>query len=312
MSRQIGFFVLLAALLGLSADAFIPAQKRAMLVQPSPAAASSPSFSWCSVTNQPLLLQIPLRASLVEQAEDKEDTSSNSATDRRSFLVGTIAAATAAAGITSSTTANLPLLGSNNNVQTLATVADAIQWIDDHCDRRFLHAVVASDYRFLYRGVDTSNNSISIRREAPDLLSPETYGPEALPFFQKLETLLQDEPVHPSNGHLATTSAQDAAAWGTTAASIWPMGGGGGGGGDAHYAWFQDGGLFYPRGGKDAALVLDRKSIIVDGRDCGKDSLEDALRGDSWEIMVATPAFLAVPVSKENELRERLRNSFLV
>jgi len=98
---------------------------------------------------------------------------------------------------------------------------------------------------FLYWGIDSNNNSISIRREEPDLLSPEMYGPEALPFFEKLETLLQDKLVNPSNGHLATTLAHDTAAWGTTAASIWPMGGDGGGG-DAHYAWFQDRGLFYP------------------------------------------------------------------
>lgn len=301
MAGKVGFFVLVAVLLGLPAGgAFVVPSKR-MAIFAAPAAPA---------TARPQLLKIPstLRASLVDRAADLDDgqkaSDSIATTGRRSFLVGTMAAATAAAGISST---NLPFLGSSSsNAHTLSTVAEVIQWIDDHCDRRFLHAVVASDYRFLYRGVaagDGSANKISIRSEEPDLLRPETYGPEALPFFQKVEELLQDEAVKPSNGHLATTSARDAAAWGT-AASIWPMRG-------AHYAWFQNGGLFYPRANNDAS-PLDRKSIIVDGRDCGKDSLEDALRGESWEIMVATPSFLAVPISRENELRERLRNSFLV
>ena len=188
------------------------------------------------------------------------------------------------------------------NAPILATVPEAIQWIDEFCDRRFLHAVVASDYRFLYRGVPEDMKIPSIRMEEPDLLSVDTYGtPAALQFFKDLEVTMSQEAVRPSNGHLTTASIEDASAWGKTVASIWPMG-------PAHYAWFQDGGLFYPRRGSSA----DRNSIIVDGRDCGKDSLEDALLGDSWEIMVATKSFLAVPVSMEKDLRDELQKSFLV
>jgi len=239
----------------------------------------------------------PRKASLL--VTDLQQDGTSRTTSRRNLLLGTLSAATVAAGIS-----NLPLTALPTSksaaTSTLSSVAEAVQWIDEFCDRRFLHAVVASDHRFLYRGVG-EEAEISIRNEEPDLLSPETYGPEALPFFRDLESLLQDDAVKPSNGHLATTSAKDAAAWGT-AASIWPMGPA------AHYAWFQDGGLFYPR----ATSSLDRKSIVVDGRDCGRDSLEDALRSDSWEVLVATPTFLAVPVSKENELREVFRNSFLM
>jgi hypothetical protein len=188
------------------------------------------------------------------------------------------------------------------------TVDEAIAWIDEHCDRRFLHAVVASDYHFLYRGV--SGSSISIINEKPDLLLPETYGSQdAIEFFRRLEIAMKDDMIRPSNGHLATTSAEDAAAWGTTAASIWPMAAGADE--NVHYAWFQDGGLFYPR---NDAQTLDRKQIIVDGRDCGRDSLDDALTKDSCEVIVSATrgGYLAVPVSMEKELRDRLRNSFLV
>ena len=233
-------------------------------------------------------------------------------TERRNLVVGTLAAATTCfSGIsTSSTTAHAPSkkLGETSQT-TLASVSEAVQWIDDHCDRRFLHAVVASNYRFLYRGVGAVDENfvdvISVRHEKSDLLLPNTYGSKAaLSFFQRLEEVLRDEPVKPSNGHLATTSSTDAAAWGSTAASIWPSGEPT----DVHYAWFQDRRLFYPR----ASSSLDRRSIIVDGRDCGKDSLEDALRGESMEVMFSTPTFLAVPISKEAELLEQLRHAFLV
>lgn len=188
------------------------------------------------------------------------------------------------------------------------TIPDAIAWIDQYCDRRFWHAVVASDYRFLYRGILGRNDAqkIEVRTETPDLLLPETYGndDEALRFFTRLQDVLADDAVRPDNGHLATTSAHDAAAWGT-AASIWPASSS-----SSHYAWFQTGGLFYPRPLADS--LVDRTGIIVDGRDCGKDGLEDALGGDGWEILVATPRFLAVPACMDAELRKGLRSSFLV
>lgn len=232
-------------------------------------------------------------------------------TSRRNFFLSSAAALAAA-----SAAGNLPGMSTKTATQ-LSTVPDVIQWIDEFCDRRFLHAVVASDYRFLYRGVNV--HSSTILTEEPDLLSLETYGsPEALQFFQDLDVMLSGEPVRPSNGHLATTSIRDAEFWGATAASIWPMmvmaadpvtATSTSTDDAAHYAWFQDGGLFYPR---TASRSLDRNSVIVDGRDCGKDSLEDALLGDSCEILVATNAFLAVPVSMEKELREGLKKSFLV
>jgi len=183
-------------------------------------------------------------------------------------------------------------------------IPQAIQWIDDNCDRRYLHAVIASDYKFLYRGVtNLGPNEIRMERPKTDLLSEGTYGStQALDLFQGVQRVLEKDAVNPTNGHLATSSAKDAGEWGV-AGSIWPVNG-------SHYAWFQDGGLFYPRPNNSA--IVARKDLIVDGKDCGKESLEDALRSDSCEVMVASEQFLVVPASMDDRLREALQGSFLV
>jgi hypothetical protein len=182
----------------------------------------------------------------------------------------------------------------------------AIQWIDENCDRRFLHAVIASDYQFLYRGVTSLKpNEIRMEKPTPDLLSEETYGSaQALEFFQNVQQVLEKDAVNPTNGHLATSSAKDAGEWGV-AGSIWPVNG-------SHYAWFQDGGLFYPRPNGVSSTLVQRADLIVDGKDCGKESLEDALRSDSCEVMVASDQFLVVPAGMDEKLREALKGSFLV
>ena len=233
----------------------------------------------------------------VEWNDSKNSPPETNMSSRRIFLLATGTFATATAARTSR----------RHSPALMSGVPQAMQWIDANCDRRFLHAVVASDYRFLYRGIDDdiSSRNPTIRTEVPDLLSPETYNSAtALKFFEDLEQTMGEEPVKPSNGHLATTSARDAAQWGT-AASIWPMA-------PAHYAWFSNGGLFYDLNRQNHDLAIDRSKTIVDGKDCGKDSLEDALCGDSWEVMVATESFLAVPISMEQELREGLQKSFLL
>ena len=145
-----------------------------------------------------------------------------------------------------------------------------------------------------------------MERPAPDLLSEGTYdSPQALELFQNLQTVLEKEAVNPSNGHMATASAKDAGAWGV-AGSIWPVNG-------AHYAWLQDGGLFYPRpNGNGATNSIRRDDLIVDGKDCGRDSLEDALRSESCEVMVASKEYLVVPAGLDEKLREALKGSFLV
>lgn len=184
------------------------------------------------------------------------------------------------------------------------TLSQAIDWIENNCDKRFIHAVVASDYNFLYYGLD-QNAKETIRVESlqkSDLLTFETYGSnDAVDYFQNLESLLANDVVKPSNGHLMTTSSKDATHWGT-AYSMWPMD-------NVHYAWFQSKGLFYPR---SSVTALTRDDIIVDGRDCGKDSLDDALTANGCEVLVSGQRYMAVPASMDNELRQALKDAFLI
>ena len=167
------------------------------------------------------------------------------------------------------------------------SIDESIQWIDDQCDRRFLHAVVASDYKFLYTNAAAPQSTISIETQ-PRLLDPKS--------FFELEEVLQNDPVQPSQAFLASNILQ-----GDHAVSLWPVSG-------AHYAWMQRGGVL------PCATQVDRSQIIVDGKDCGKESLDDVLghEGSSWEVLVKSDSYLAVPKSMEEALREGLKKSFLV
>jgi hypothetical protein len=224
---------------------------------------------------------------------------------RRNFILGISSAVAAGAALQLNSVPNEYAMNSASPIKAMG-ISEAIQWIDDNCDRRFLHAIIASDYSFLYYGVDGAKDgkpSIHTEKFNADLLSLDTYGTkEAVDYFQSVESILAQELVKPSNGHLMSTSPKDAAKWGT-AASIWPVNG-------AHYAWFQDGGLFYPRDNDVRSIVRD--DFIVDGKDCGRESLEDALKTDGCEIMVTADNFLVVPASQEVELRDALKGSFLV
>jgi len=196
-------------------------------------------------------------------------------------------------------------------------VGDALTLIEDMCDRKFLRAVVASDYRFLYRGMSLPWEPLPtvVEKEMSDLLLPGTYGEdslEAVRFFRELDVAMASKPVRPGvNGHLGTTSTRDAAAWGSPA-SIWPLSGLSEDN-YAHFAFYEDGGAFYPRPkawSKTAKSVDD--GIIVDGINCGAVNLEDALRSKDNEIMFSTESYLAIPAEWDQELREGLRNAFIL
>merc|ERR1711957_607672 len=111
---------------------------------------------------------------------------------------------------------------------SLASVEDAIALLEQRCDRKFLHSIVASDYHFLYRGSQSSpmarTRPAIVEGEGSDLLLPDTYGEEAaLSFFRKLDDAMASGPIRPGvNAHLATTSLSDSAEWGSPM-SIWPL-----------------------------------------------------------------------------------------
>lgn len=199
-------------------------------------------------------------------------------------------------------------------VTPLPSVGAALDLIEKSCNRRFLHAVVASDYNFLYRGLPTGGvdaRSPTVRVEPCDLLDPATYGSEeAAAFFRELDGRMKSNgsPVLPSNGHLGVTCPEAAAEWGGVAASVWPLGGED----DVHFAWFESGGEFWPRPSSAAAGSTTAESVIIDGIDCGRLSLDDALVGDRWEVLFRADRFLTVPVAFEAELRKGLRHSFII
>lgn len=184
-----------------------------------------------------------------------------------------------------------------STVTTTLSLNEAVQWIDNFCDRKFLRAIVASEYRFLYRG-EAPTMGIRTLQSRPDLLDIETYGSlTALKHFQQLENLMRNEAVRPSNGHLATTSEQGAGLWGE-ACSVWPRQA-------SNFAWFQHGGLFYPRD-----LSLD--NLLIDGRDCGEEALQDLLMYHKAEVLFSTDEYLVVPAKFDRNLRLQLQESFLI
>jgi len=127
---------------------------------------------------------------------------------------------------------------------------------------------------------------------------------------------MEKGPIRPSNGHLTVTSIEKAKIWGGDAVSIWPLGGGKN---DVHFAWLEEGGEFWPCSSTSSRstvssekdLPINRK-VVVDGIDCGRMGLEDALEGDGWEVMFKADRFLSVPVSMEKELLDGLRQSFII
>jgi len=201
-----------------------------------------------------------------------------------------------------------------SNMQQLSSVDEALNLIESSCDRRYLHAVVASDYKSMYRGIPSSDNYPSLHlNEASDLLLPSTYdSKDALKFFTLLEEKMNDRPIKPSNGHLATTSIEDAKYWGGEYASVWPLDD------DVHYAWLEDGGEFWPTSNQISTTVNDytnAQKIIVDGIDCGRMSLDDALEkkgGKEYEIMFRAKKFLLVPSRYEEELISGLKSAFII
>ena len=217
--------------------------------------------------------------------------------------------------------------GSTGTIRQLQSLDEALEVIATSCDRRFLEAIVSSDYRLMYRGVDEEKEGgpiIAIRCEASDLLDPSTYDSiEAAKYFLTLEEGLKNRksPVRPSNGHLAVTSIEDARSWGGSAVSVWPLVTPRGVNPTAspsqssrsnvdavHFAWLEKGGVFWP----NESINNKTESVLVDGIDCGRQALDDALKGDGWEIMFNSGSFLSVPASMDRELIAKLKRAYLI
>eukprot|EP00536_Pseudo-nitzschia_multiseries_P000737 jgi/Psemu1/321763/estExt_fgenesh1_pg.C_90027 len=234
--------------------------------------------------------------------------------DRRSLLLGgaSVAAAyflkendgTFGGRLPPATLTTLEALTENGIVapttSTVSSVEEALMIIESTGDKRFLHAVVASDYKFLYE-----------QQQQQQPLSPDIDVEQI--FSKKVPSTRGDgvrSIVPAATGTLAPRKA----------ASLWPLENamcataaascnGSGSSNGIHYAWPELGGVLRSNTGIDDSSVL--QAMIVDGIDCGKMSLEDALEGD-MQVLVQAPTYLLVPSYMESNLRNGLRNAFLI
>jgi hypothetical protein len=193
-----------------------------------------------------------------------------------------------------------------NGVVPVSSLEDAMQLIELSCDKRFLHAVVASDYKLLYQ----EGTQMGIRQQLqPSSSSSSLLQQEESTMFQNLQEnpiFIKDHgPLLLESCHLALSykalqqrrsARRDAE---KNMVSIWPLMGGGAA--DVHYAWPQEGGAF-----------RSDSKIIVDGIDCGRMSLEDALEGDTQVLVQSSRGFLVIPHSMERELIAKLQGAFLI
>ena len=187
---------------------------------------------------------------------------------------------------------------SNNNAQILTSADDALALIDAQCDRRFIHAVIASDYRLLYRGgnVQKRPSVYSI-----DIDSDKIVAPVASDFKKALEQQQNSNAdivsTWSSNSpfHMAVTNPNMID---SKVVSVWPLGE------NVHFAWTA------PQ--QQQEILNPDSSLIVDGVDCGVMSLEDALERPNGQVTIHANSFLMVPASMEKELVEKLKHSFII
>ena len=170
-------------------------------------------------------------------------------------------------------TATAPVL------EKVFTVEQALNMIESQGDKRFLHAVVASDYQFLYEQSKTVPSEIDAKAI----------------FSKKVSTAQTVQVELAATGSLRTPKAP----------SLWPLGESILGESDVHYAWPEQGGKLQP------SATSSTQAMIVDGIDCGKMALEDALEGD-MQVLVQAPTYLVVPHQMEASLRKGLQEAFLI
>jgi hypothetical protein len=187
-----------------------------------------------------------------------------------------------------------------------------VEFICSSTPRTFREGVFKSGGSFLYRGDDCSDDNDNskfgrICHPPPDLLVPGTYPEkDALAYFECLEAQLLYQTVRPSNGHLGTPTASDAAVWGNVV-SIWPVGS------EFSYAWPRYRTAFYTSGKKQCPgdkIQLDSgfKSALLEGREIlftswykERDKIPSFV-DSSW-----TCAFVAVSIQHDDELRRMLQ-----
>jgi hypothetical protein len=180
---------------------------------------------------------------------------------------------------------------------TVSSVEEALKIIASTCDKRFLHAMVASDYKFLYEEEKEKSNTSSSPSKSNNIDA-------AKQIFSKKIPSTNGSVVLATTGRRMTTK---------NASSLWPLDGSSGVNNGIHYAWSDQGGFLLSTNDDSSTTTssTSSKTLIVDGIDCGKMSLEDALEGD-MQVLVKAPTFLIVPRYMELALREGLQGAFLI
>ena len=173
-----------------------------------------------------------------------------------------------------------------SSIASVSSADEALKIIEARGDKRFLHAVVASDYKFLYEQTKTVPSDIDV---------------ECI-FSKKVPSVGKE----PRSVLLATTGNLGA----KNSASLWPLENAITKDSDVHYAWPELGGVLQSNQQGTASAGASQK-IIVDGIDCGKMSLEDALEGN-MQVLVQAPTYLLVPNHMESSLKKGLKGAFLI
>ncbi|KAL3939151.1 MAG: hypothetical protein SGBAC_006077 [Bacillariaceae sp.] len=184
-------------------------------------------------------------------------------------------------------------------------VDQALEIIENQCDRRFLHAVVASDYQLLYQ-MAPLDNRVSVLRTDQDASVLQSSMLTSVD-LKVIDAKLKDRPMNvDASCQLAFANPKDVPNRkpGMTIndddhiVSIWPLGE------EVHFTWMEQ------EGTSLASIGVDDK-IIVDGIDCGRMSLEDALE-EGKQVLLRSETYLAVPRSLEKELIAKLQSAFLI
>lgn len=223
--------------------------------------------------------------------------------DRRDLLTASLGSVAVAAGWKLQSE-NVPtaLVPESTTTQILSSVEDAVALIDAQCDRRFLHALVATDYeQLLYRGVAPKQAKYLSAVNTMDSGTSQA-KPVATDFMESLESASLVEDFSGSTPfHLTTTGAKATA----QKMSLWPLGA------NVHFCWTENeqDRLWSESKG---SLVTSPQQIIVDGVNCGVMSLEDALERPQGQVMVRADSYLLVPASMEQDLIARLKDSFII
>lgn len=185
---------------------------------------------------------------------------------------------------------------STSATSTVSSVEEALKIIESMGDKRFLHAIVASDYQFLYEQSKTPPSDIDVEQIFSKKVAPSSNNRSG-------------SVVLATTGTLAKKNAN----------SLWPLEGNGTRSNVIHYAWPEQGGVLKSnKSNDDGSMTMTSTStststqtMIVDGIDCGKMSLEDALEGD-MQVLVQAPTYLSVPSYMESALRKGLQGAFFI